>query len=95
MFRISCVLCHWLRRLVGRDDPTWLRAADQLRSEILFGEWNTDTVFEADADPARLRELATLWDKNPGEAFPQFLALAEAGSVWSMIRVGFGYRIGL
>ena len=95
MSSIACVLCKWLRRLIGRDDPTWLEAADQLRSEILFGDWNADALFEADADPARLRDLATLWDENPREAFPHFLALAEAGSVWSMIRVGFGYSLGL
>ena len=73
----------------------WLAAADQVSSEMQFGGWNTDALFEADADPLRLRELATLWESSPHEAFSQFLALAEAGSVWSMIRVGCGYCLGL
>ena len=94
MFGMACVLCRWLRRSIGRDDPLWLKASDQVQSDILFADWNTNALFEADADPVRLRELAALWQKSPDEAFPRFLALAEAGSVWSMIRVAHGYSKG-
>jgi len=73
----------------------WSEAWDQTTLEMWGGHWNTDDLFKADADQERLREFAALWESNPRDAFPEFVALAEAGSVWSMVRIGCGYRDGL
>jgi TPR repeat protein len=92
---VRCVICRWVRWSIGREDPIWVEEADTIESEMRFFGLNTDAIFHADPHADRLRELAELGKVDPNEAFTQFLSLAEAGSVWSMIRVGCGYSVGL
>jgi len=87
---MQCVLCRSLKWLLSRYDLGWIEAADELRFKAL----NTNALFEADADSARLRRNYELWHSNPSEAFSEFLLLAEGGSVWSMIQVGGAYECG-
>jgi TPR repeat protein len=65
-----------------------------LVNELLNRGLNTGAIFEADADPARLRKIYELQHSDPAEAFAQFLGQAECGSVWSMIQVGHAYATG-
>jgi TPR repeat protein len=68
--------------------------ADKFFESLRHESTNNDALFEADADPERLRQLSELSRANPAEAFTQFLALAEGGSVWSMLRVARAYQLG-
>jgi hypothetical protein len=86
-----CILCRYFIKWV---DPGWDVAAEQLVNELLNRGLNTGAIFEADADPARLRQIYELQHSDPAEAFAQFLSQAESGSVWSMIQVGPAYATG-
>jgi len=91
---MRCVLCRWLRRSTGRHNPVWLEEADKFEASALLRSMNTDALFKSDPDAARLREIFGLWRSDPVEAFGQFLTLAEGGSVFSMIKVGYAYETG-
>jgi hypothetical protein len=86
-----CILCRYFIKWV---DPGWDVTAEKLVNELLNRGLNTGAIFEADADPARLRQIYELQRSNPAEAFAQFLGQAECGSVWSMIQVGHTYATG-
>lgn len=86
-----CILCRYF---IKRVDPGWDVAAEKLISELLNRGLNTGTIFEADTDPARLRQIYGLQHSDPTEAFAQFLDQAESGSIWSMIQVGHAYATG-
>jgi TPR repeat protein len=86
-----CILCRYL---IDRSDPGWTGKADELQAAHRLYGLNNDAPFEADADPTRLREIYELWRSRPAEAFVQFLSLAESGSVWSMMQVGYAYETG-
>lgn len=49
-----------------------------------------------DADPAieHVREASSLLDRDPERAFVQLLALAQKGSVWGMLTVGWCCEVG-
>lgn len=86
-----CVLCRYF---IKWTDPGWDVTAEEVTNELLWQGLNTDSLFEADANPVRLREIAELQQSNPTQAFAEFLRLAENGSVWSMIQVGYAYATG-
>jgi TPR repeat protein len=88
---VYCVLCRFL---LGRIDPDWLGKAETLHGEYLLDGLNNDTVFSSEANSTRLREIYALSQSRPSDAFVQFLALAEQGSVWSMIQIGHAYEVG-
>jgi hypothetical protein len=86
-----CILCRFL---INYFDPGWSDKADKLQSVLLPQRLNSDAIFEADPHSARLREIFEFSRTHCGEAFAQFLAFAEAGSVWSMLQVGNAYESG-
>ncbi len=55
---------------------------------------NDSAVLESDPHEERARNAAALLKTDPDTAFPILLALAEAGSVWSMLQVAFCYLEG-
>lgn len=59
-----CVLCRYLIRA----EPAWLDEADKLVAELPYYRLNNDTLFEAEANSTRLREIAQLAHSNPAEA---------------------------
>ena len=86
-----CVLCRYL---LNRFDPGWIGKAERLEGEYLLSGLNNDAIFGLEAEPGPLREIYELSQTRPSEAFAQFLPLAEAGSVWSMIQIGHAYELG-
>jgi TPR repeat protein len=78
-----------------REKPDWVAEAENLDSELSSQGTNSDALFKEDRDPVRLRDIYELRTSRPADAFSQFLALAEDGSVWSMIQVGYAYEAGL
>jgi TPR repeat protein len=88
---VFCVLCRYL---LNRYHPGWAQEADKLRDAYLFYGLNNDAIFAAEADSTRLREIHEMSRGRPAEALAEFLPLAEGGSVWSMIQVGYAYEAG-
>jgi hypothetical protein len=69
-----CILCRSLKWLLTRYDPGWIEAADEFRFKAL----NTNTLFDDDADSARLRRNYGLWQWGSGDkAVP-----ALAATLW-------------
>jgi TPR repeat protein len=92
---MHCILCQLLEWLVERESPGWV---ENLKQQVQAKEYrglNSNALFQAEADQGRLRELHELWESDPGRAFTEFLALAEAGSVWSMGQVATALESGL
>ena len=87
---VACALCRRFERWVFGH--AWSDALDQTMR--WGGYWNRDDLFWADINQDQIRELSSLWDTDPRAAFRGFLTLAEAGSVWSMERVGWAYAAG-
>jgi TPR repeat protein len=89
--RVFCILCRYL---LNRADPGWIGKVETLHQKYLLSGLNNDDMYRLEVDTARLREIYELSQSRPSEAFTQFLVLAEAGSVWSIIQIGHAYEVG-
>ena len=59
-----------------------------------YAQANDSVIWEDDTDIEGLIEAETLSKRDQNAGFRQFLALAEAGSVWAMDKVGHCYHSG-
>jgi hypothetical protein len=83
---MKCILCKM-------DEPS--RAALNRKLFAWLGaQTNSVAIIEREADLAPIYRAHDLRKTDPGEAFRQYLALAEAGSVWSMANVGMLFERG-
>ena len=86
-----CVLCRFL---LNRIDPEWLQKAAMIHGENMLRGLNNDAALASKTDTVRLRELYDLSQSQPSDAFDESLALAQEGSVYSMVQVGYSYENG-
>jgi TPR repeat protein len=95
---LNCVICRplaWLRKRLPR-----LCIADRAEVQEKFAAWryaqaNDRKILESDSERDAVEATMKLRRSDPEAAFPQFLALAERGSVWSMLCVGWMYMVGV
>jgi TPR repeat protein len=95
---VKCIMCRpfaWVRaRLPQRC------IADSPEAQRKFASWryaqaNDRQILESDPEREAVEATMQLERSDPVAAFPQFLALAERGSVWSMLRVAWLYWAGV
>jgi len=71
------------------------RAVFQARQqEWRFAQANNEEIWKHDSDLDSVRRAEKLREDDPKAAFAQLHALAEAGSVWSMLLTGYAYLTG-
>jgi TPR repeat protein len=94
---MKCVLCHpfkWLRtKLPAQCVADRLDVREKLES-WRYAQANDTDVIKHDPDYDALLAAERLWRSDPETAFPQLSVLAERGSVWSMLLVGYAYQAG-
>ena len=74
---MTCTLCRGVERWLSRIDPIFAEEGTKFWAEVRKGG-NTDSLFFADPDPQRLRELVALAKTAPERAFADFLVGAQA-----------------
>jgi TPR repeat protein len=74
---ILCKMCDATHAVLNKRHFAWLDA-----------QTNSVAIMERETDPASIYQAHDLLETDPAEAFRQYLALAERGSVWSMATVG-------
>jgi TPR repeat protein len=74
---ILCRMCDAANEVLSKRQFAWLDA-----------QTNSIAIMEREADPASIYQAHDLLQTDPAEAFRQYLALAERGSLWSMTAVG-------
>jgi TPR repeat protein len=83
---MRCVLCR-----------ACLEAYRQRQEKLQAWRWaqaNDREIWAREADLMAVRVIVDLQQGDPAAAFPQLAALAEQGSVWSMLLVGCAYENG-
>lgn len=91
---MACILCRHLRWSLYREKPGYAAAEQRLYSDARNWGSNSDKLFHADMQQDKIYESWALWNTDRVKAFKAFLALAEAGSAWSMQEVASAYRHG-
>lgn len=94
---MKCKLCRpvlWLREHVHARC-----IADRPEIQAQFKSWrdaqmDDQALFEDDPQREALEAVIKLSTSDLTAAFPKFLVLAESGSVWSMLWVGWFYQTG-
>ncbi len=90
---MRCLICEVFWRFIDSDPPGWVATyRRELGPDWVAG--NGDALWAKEHEPDRLRAAYALWNSDPGRAFREFLACAEAGSVWSMSQVAWAYSEG-
>jgi TPR repeat protein len=83
---MGCILCKVCKAN--------LDALNEKLLKWLEAQTNSVAIMEREADPAAIYQAHELSQTDPAEAFRQYLALAEQGSVWSMAMVGHRFEHG-
>jgi len=95
---VKCIICRpfaWFRERLPA-----LCIADHPEAQAKFMSWrgaktNDRELLEGDPQREAVEATFKLRKRDPTAAFPQFLALAEGGSVYSMLCVGWLYSQGV
>jgi hypothetical protein len=80
---ILCKVCEASQEILNKKLWAWLDT-----------QTNSVAIMEREADPEAVYQAHDLLKTDPAESFKQYLALAEAGSVWSMASVGNLFEYG-
>lgn len=80
---IFCKMCEIAKAALDKKERAWSLA-----------QTNKSAMLEREADPERLQQAHDLLKTDPAQGFKEYLALAEQGSVWSMVSVGVACEIG-
>ena len=81
---IFCEICLEANQVIfDKKTAAWLDA-----------QTNNVALMEREVDPAAIYQAHDLSETDPAESFRQYLALAENGSVWSMVPVGLRFENG-
>jgi TPR repeat protein len=80
---ILCKICEAANAAVHRSRLDW--ADTQI---------NKMALWEDEADQERILHAHSLLKTDPAQSFKEYLALAEQGSVWSMVPVGTNFETG-
>jgi len=75
---VLCKICKARAEILEKKHLDWLE-----------GQSNSVALMEREAEPEKVYQAHDLEKTDPAEAFKQYLALAEGGSVWSMATVGY------
>jgi TPR repeat protein len=84
-----------LDRLVVKTGGPSIAEKLKHRSKWNFLNSNDRIIWEREPKKDRLEEAFALREKNPEAGFALLLELAEEGSTWAMIHVGWAYSNGL
>src|SRR5260370_27620972 len=94
---MKCVLCvpfKWLGSKVTTPCSTRNEAIAKKLSSWSVQQANNQEIWNRDTEQERIREAIRLGESLPVVAFQSLLNLAENGSVWSMLHVGWAYETG-
>jgi TPR repeat protein len=96
---VTCILCaavNWLGVKIGfGSGPATIAKVWALDETWTYGQVNDWVILDADPDKDRAREATALIASDPERAFPLVIALAQQGSIWSMIQTAWCYHKGL
>jgi TPR repeat protein len=82
---ILCKMCQAARAAFDEKAQAWI---DTQTNETAMWER------ESEADQERIRYAHSLESSNPAQSLSEYLALAEQGSLWSMVRAAFASGTG-
>lgn len=95
---MKCVFCGRIRRFVVAMMPADVQTALATeRSKLLdwaYTQANDAEIWCAEREQKQVAAAIELDGVDRVSAFHEFLALAERGSLWSMVRVGYHYQVG-
>jgi TPR repeat protein len=94
---MNCVLCgplKWLGKIIGGDCQSYQASVRQKLHSWRYAQTNDQTVYQHDPELDVLQCAETLAKDDPEAALLQLCALAERGSVWRMLLVGWAYQTG-
>src|SRR5579872_5005919 len=89
-----CRLCRWIE--------TWLCPHCAIRREAIaeklrawrYAQANDRNVIDRDPDRDALAEADNLWRRDPKAGLLRLRKLADLGSVWSMLLLGYAFASG-
>jgi len=88
---MNCLICKWLKsRITARQHFAPGSRLQNWRD----AQANDILILGNDADPGTVRAAAQLSKTDPITAFSKFLVLAENGSAWSALQIGWAYSTG-
>ncbi|MFZ0721355.1 MAG: tetratricopeptide repeat protein [Xanthobacteraceae bacterium] len=80
---ILCKICESANAAVQNSTLAWMDT-----------QINKMALWEQEADQERILHADGLQETDPAQSFNEYLALAEQGSVWSMVPVGIDFETG-
>jgi uncharacterized protein len=89
-----CRLCGWFEAKLCPQCAAYRRALRQKLQLWRYTQTNDQEVIDRDPEHDALVETERMWRRDPEAAFPELAALAERGSVWSMLLLGYAYQVG-
>lgn len=80
---ILCKICESANAAVRNSTLAWMDT-----------QINKMALWEQEADQERILHADSLRETDPVQSFEEYFALAEQGSVWSMVPVGIDFEFG-
>jgi TPR repeat protein len=81
---ILCKMCETAKAAVRRKWRAW--------SDM---QMNNMEIWDRETERKRIEYAHSLWKTDPAQCFKEYLALSEAGSLWSAICVGAAFENGI
>ena len=94
---MRCVMCKPLMKMIGKLSPSGAATVRDFEDKAFkwhLSHCNTKTIWQKECDLAAVSQANELLKSDPQNGRLQLQDLAENGSVWSMLLLGWCYQAG-